>query len=140
LLAVVDTNVLLVSVSNRSKFHWLYKTITEKKIEIAFTNDILTEYEEQISSHWHSEVAANVTRSLIELSNARLTVAYFNLKLITNDEDDNKFVDCAFAANADYIVTNVHDFDVLKSISFPSIKVVNINEFKEILIKEGIIE
>ena len=89
---------------------------------------MLSEYEEQIALHWHAEVAANVSRSLIELSTARLTVTYFNLKLIPNDEDDNKFVDCAFAANADYIVTNDHDFDVLKGISFPAIKVVNIQE------------
>ena len=80
MLVVVDTNILLVSVSDRSKFHWVYKTIIEKKINIAFTNDILTEYEEQIAAHWYPEVAANVTRSLIELSTARLTVTYFNLK------------------------------------------------------------
>jgi len=76
---------------------------------------------------------------LIELSTAQLTVAYFNLRLITNDEDDDKFVDCAFAANAACLVTNDRDFDVLKSVDFPSIKVVNIDEFKAILIKEGII-
>jgi len=139
LLAVIDTNVLLVSVSDRSKFHWLYKTIIEKKIHIAFTNDMLAEYEEQIAAHWHVEVAVSVIRSLIELSTARLTVTYFNLKLIINDEDDNKFVDCAFAANADYIVTNDKDFNILKSTSFPSIKVVNVYEFKEVLIKESVI-
>lgn len=140
MLVVIDTNVLLVSVSGKSKFHWLYQAIIEGKISIAFSNDILTEYEEQISLHWNTEVAANVIRSLIELSTAQLTVAYFNLRLIANDEEDDKFVDCAFAANADYIVTNDHDFDVLKSIGFPAIKVVNIDEFKAILIKEGIIE
>lgn len=101
MLAVIDTNVLLVSVSGRSKFHWLYESIIGKKINIAFSNEVLTEYEEQIASHWNFEVAANVIRLLIELSTARLTVAYFNLKLIVNDEDDNKFVDCAFATNAD---------------------------------------
>lgn len=101
---------------------------------------MLSEYEEQFALHWHSEVAANVSRSLIALPTAQLTVIYFKLKLIHNDEDDDKFVDCAFAANADYIVTNDHDFDVLKSISFPVIKVVNIQEFKEILIKEGILK
>lgn len=139
MLAVIDTNVLLVSVSDRSKFHWLYKVIIEKKIHIAFTNDMLAEYEEQIAAHWHIEVAANVTRSLIELSTAKLTVAYFKLNLISADADDNKFVDCAFTANADYIVTNDKDFDVLKTITFPSIKVVTPDEFKKILLKEEII-
>ncbi len=136
MVAVIDTNVLLVSISERSRFHWLYKVILEKKIIIAFTNDILIEYEEQISSHWHLNVATNVIRSIIELSTGKLTVAYFSLNLIKNDADDNKFVDCAFAANADYIVTNDRDFDILKTISFPSIKVVSMQQFKEILISE----
>lgn len=138
MLVVIDTNVLLVSVSNRSKFHWLYKTILENKIKIAFTNDILTEYEEQIASHWHPDVAADVTRSLIELSSSQLTVAYYNLNLIS-DADDNKFVDCAFAANAEFIVTNDTDFNALKNISFPVIKVVTIEEFKSIIISKGIL-
>lgn len=140
MIVVIDTNVLLVSVSDRSKFHWLYKAILERKIQIAFTNEILAEYEEQIGLHWHPEVAANVIRSLIELSASHLIVSWFNLRLITSDEDDNKFVDCAFAANADYIVTNDKDFNVLKRISFPKINVVNVDRFKEILIQQKLID
>jgi len=111
LLAVVDTNVILVSVSDRSKYHWLYKSIVENKFSIAVTHDILTEYEEKIAEHWHPQVAANVIRVLLELPNVRLATSYFNLNIITADPDDNKFVDCAFASNADYIVTNDSDFN-----------------------------
>ena len=139
MLVVIDTNVLLVAVSGRSAYHWVYKAIIDKKINIAFTNDILTEYEEQIAAHWHPQVAANVIRSLLSLSSAQLTVVYFNLHLIQHDEDDNKFVDCAFAANADYIVTNDTDFNILKTILFPAMKVVSVNEFKTILIAAGIL-
>jgi putative PIN family toxin of toxin-antitoxin system len=138
-LVVIDTNVLLVSISGRSKHHWLYSAVIDKKIQIAFTNDILAEYEEQIATHWHPEVAANVIRSLIELSTSKPTIIYFHLNLIENDPDDNKFADCAFAANANYIVTNDTDFNALKQISFPAITVVNIEEFKTILMSENII-
>jgi len=133
LLAVVDTNVILVSVSDRSKYHWLYKSIVENKFSIAVTHDILTEYEEKIAEHWHPQVAANVIRVLLELSNVRLATSYFNLNIITADPDDNKFVDCAFASNADYIVTNDSDFNVLKKINFPTIRVVNMDAFKQIV-------
>lgn len=139
MLVVIDTNILLVSISNRSKYHWLYKAIIDRKIDIAFTTSILNEYEELISSHWHKDVAANVVRHLVELSTAHLVVTYFNLRIITSDEDDNKFIDCAFAANADYIVTNDKDFDILKQVSFPTINVVDINSFKEILLSNRII-
>jgi putative PIN family toxin of toxin-antitoxin system len=139
LLVVIDTNVLLVSISAKSKYHWLYQLIIQKKIQIAFSNEILMEYEEVISSNWNIDTARSVVRSLIELSSTELTVAYFKLNLIVNDADDNKFVDCAFAANAAYIITNDSDFNILKTVSFPSIKVKSIDVFKELLIQENII-
>jgi putative PIN family toxin of toxin-antitoxin system len=138
-LVVIDTNVLLVSISSKSKYHWLYRLILDKKITIAFTHDILTEYEEQLAKHWHPEVALNVTRSLTELSTAVLTNIYYNLNLIFEDEDDNKFVDCAFAANADFIITNDKHFNVLIDVEFPSIPILSIDAFKNLLAKNGII-
>jgi putative PIN family toxin of toxin-antitoxin system len=103
------------------------------KIRIAFTHDILTEYEEQIAQHWNPNVASNVVRSLTELSTVVFTSVYYNLQLITVDKDDNKFVDCAFAANADYIITNDSHFNILKNINFPLIPVLNIEEFRKLL-------
>jgi putative PIN family toxin of toxin-antitoxin system len=138
-LVVIDTNVLLVSISTRSKYHWLYRLVVDRKIRIAFTHDILTEYEEQLSIHWNPSVAINVTRSLTELSTAFFTIVYYNLKLIMADEDDNKFVDCAFAANADFIVTNDNHFNILKSVDFPSIPILRLDEFQKLLEKNGLI-
>lgn len=140
MVAVIDTNVLLVSISTKSKYNWLYQAILNRKIAIAFSNEILTEYEEVITSNWNAEAAKNAIRSLLELSSSKLIVAYFKLNLIVCDADDNKFADCAFAANADYIVTNDADFNVLKQLTFPAIKVVSIDEFKNILISGKIIE
>jgi putative PIN family toxin of toxin-antitoxin system len=138
-LVVIDTNVLLVSISEKSKYHWLYQLIISNKIQIAFTNDILSEYEEQIGLHWHNDVATNVVRLLNELSTAYSTVIYYNLNLITVDTDDNKFVDCAFAANADYIITNDNHFNILKTIDFPSIPTLRIDEFKSLLTEAKIL-
>jgi predicted nucleic acid-binding protein len=58
---------------------------------------------------------------------------YYHLRLITADPDDDKFVDCAFKANAKYIVTQDHHYDVLRQTSFPRIEVVDIEEFLRIL-------
>jgi predicted nucleic acid-binding protein len=41
------------------------------------------------------------------------------------DADDNKFVDCAVASNADYLVTHDRDFDVLKNVPFPKVKIID---------------
>ena len=136
LTVVLDTNILLVSISSRSKYHWLYQALLNGKYQIAITHEILLEYEELINKYWNTEVAINVIRSITELQNAVFTPVYYQLNLISSDEDDNKFVDCAFAANADYIVTHDHHFDILKTIPFPRIPLVDIHEFKAILIPE----
>ena len=49
------------------------------------------------------------------------------------DPDDDKFVDCAFKANARYIVTEDHHYDILKQTPFPYIDVVGIDEFIKVL-------
>ena len=59
--------------------------------------------------------------------------AYFKWRLIEADHDDDKFVDCAFAANATYIVSDDKHFDVLKSITFPRIAVLKLVQFLQTL-------
>jgi len=58
---------------------------------------------------------------------------YYKWNLISTDLDDNKFVDCALNAGADFIVTNDKHFNVLKSLAFPPIKVIDIDSFKQII-------
>lgn len=43
---VVDTNVLLTSISSLSKTHKIFQKLINGEIEIAVTTDILLEYEE----------------------------------------------------------------------------------------------
>ncbi|MBP5502383.1 MAG: PIN domain-containing protein, partial [Bacteroidales bacterium] len=54
---------------------------------------------------------------------------HFRMQLITADPDDNKFVDCAFAAGADYLVSEDRHFDVLRTIPFPKLNLVTLDEF-----------
>lgn len=111
---VIDTNVLLVSISSRSRYHWLYKAIIQKKLDIFLTTEILHEYEEKITEHWSAEVARSVIRTLTELSSVHLITTYYRFRLIAADADDNKFADCAFAATVNYLITNDKHFDILK--------------------------
>jgi predicted nucleic acid-binding protein len=62
-----------------------------------------------------------------------LITPWYKWNLIAADHDDNKFADCALNAGADYIVTNDHHFNVLKTLGFPPVTVVNIETFKDIL-------
>ena len=46
---------------------------------------------------------------------------------------DNKFVDCAFAGRAEYLVTEDSHFKVLHGLDFPSIGIRSIQEFADLL-------
>lgn len=127
---VIDTNVLLVSISSKSQYHWIYQGLIHHEFELAITTDILSEYEEIISDKYSATVARNVIRTLLLLPNVIQTNVYYNWNLIQNDRDDDKFVDCAIASNADAIITHDKHFNILENISFPPVKTMNISEFK----------
>ena len=53
--------------------------------------------------------------------------------MITEDPDDNKFVDCAIAADAELIVTNDKHFDVLRTVSWPKLTIIKLKEFAALI-------
>lgn len=55
------------------------------------------------------------------------------MHLIKADEDDNKFVDCAFAAGASSIVSNDSHFKVLSSIGFPKILILRLEAYAKMI-------
>jgi putative PIN family toxin of toxin-antitoxin system len=130
---VLDTNVLLVSISSRSESHWIFQKLLQEEFEVVISNDIIYEYEEIISAKYSVEVAKNVIRALLLLPNVIKSDIYYKWSLIKTDKDDNKFVDCAVTSNAHFIVTNDKHFKPLKEIDFPPVKIIYISEFKEIL-------
>lgn len=60
---------------------------------------------------------------------------YYFWQLIEQDVDDNKFVDCAIACNADYLASNDKHFDVLVPLDFPKVTVIKAQAFLEIVQK-----
>ncbi len=133
LRVVLDTNVLLVSISSKSKYHWIFQKLLEFGYELFITNEILTEYEEIISQKYNSAVAKNVVRALLLLPNVYKVDIYYNWNLITDDADDNKFVDCSIAANAHVLVTQDRHFAILKIIEFPKVAVIGVEEFEKVI-------
>lgn len=133
LRVVLDTNVLLVSISSKSKYHWIFEGLLKSEYELFITNDILAEYEEVISKKFNASVAKNVIRTLLLLPNVYKVDVYYNWNLIFDDPDDNKFVDCAVSANVHVLVTHDKHFDVLKEIDFPRIGISDTEVFRTII-------
>ena len=90
---------------------------------------VLNEYEEILASKTTREIAQNVVEAIARLHTTVYQETYIHFGLITQDVDDNKFVDCAVAADAEYIVTNDAHFSVLKEIEWPKISIITIKEF-----------
>jgi len=130
---VIDTNCLLVSLSVSSRYHCLWQAFCDKQFTICYTTDIINEYSEILPRFFHHQMVNDVINDLLFAPNVVKADIYFRWNLITADPDDNKFVDCALNAGADFIVTNDRHFNVLKSLPFPPIKVINIDTFKNIL-------
>ena len=130
---VLDTNCLLVSVQDYSKYNWLWQSFRNKRFILCYTDEILNEYQEIISNYYSAALAKYVIDAILNAPNAEPIPIYFKWQLITADPDDNKFVDCAVSANASYIVTNDRHFNVLKYVEFPKLNVVDIDTFKSIL-------
>ena len=97
--------------------------------ELCVTTEILEEYEEIISRYTSATVGRMVVEAILRANNVQRIDAHFRFGLITADYDDNKFVDCAIVANAEFIVTNDAHFDVLAEIPFPRVVVRTIDEF-----------
>lgn len=55
------------------------------------------------------------------------------LILISNDPDDDKFVDCAIASSADYLVTHDNHFNILKTVEFPKVEIIDINSLMKLI-------
>ena len=135
---VIDTNVLLVSFSQNSAYRWIFDSFLEEEITLCVTTDILMEYEEIISKHMGRQIATTVLNLLENAPNLELITKYFKWNLIHIDPDDNKFVDCAIASGAKYLVSNDKHFNVLKNIPFPKVEFITAIEFKQALGKENL--
>ncbi len=133
---VLDTNCLISSLSKRGQYYPVWKGLQEGAYTLCVSTDILEEYAEIISQKMSAQVATNVIHLLLESSNVELVSPYFSLHLIEADHDDDKFVDCAFSANATYIVSNDKHYEVLNKINFPRILVLRLIEFLNLLQSE----
>ena len=130
---VLDTNCLLRAVPPKSDYHCILTGLQEGRYTLCFSNEVLLEYEELLIRFYGKQLTNYVFNFFLYSTNAFLVTPYFQWNLIYADPDDNKFVDCALNAGADFIVTSDKHFNVLKSLSFPPIKVIDIDTFKDLL-------
>ena len=126
---VIDTNCLVQIISKRSPYRPIWDAFLEKRFTLCVSNEILEEYQEVIEKNTTAEIAENIVLLIFNQRNVRYVDPHFRLRLIAADPDDDKFVDCAFAAGANLIVSEDSHFNVLSHSPFPYIEVLSMAGF-----------
>lgn len=126
---VLDTNCLIQTLPSKSPYHKVWSDVLDGKICMCVNTDILEEYEEILAQKTTPEIARNVVEAIANLTTTIMQNTYVHFELLPADSDDNKFVDCAVASDAEYIVTNDKHFNPLKEIPWPKVEIIKLAEF-----------
>ena len=130
---VLDTNCLIQCISPRSLHYAVWASLVSGQNTLCVTNEIITEYLEILQRLTDYDTAETIIKTIINSPFVEFITPFYHFDIITQDPDDNKFVDCAIAANARFIVTNDHHFNVLKNVKYPPIDIITLTDFMALL-------
>ena len=125
--AVFDTNVYisaLITKGGRAEQAWLLAI--EGKIEVYTSVPIVTEMAQKLRKkfHWEDNQIRAAIRHIAKI--AQVVKPEVKLNVLA-DKPDNRILECARHAGAEYIVTG--DRHLLRLASFEGIKIVSIADF-----------
>jgi putative PIN family toxin of toxin-antitoxin system len=132
---VLDTNCLIQSIPSKSSYRCVWDSILSGENVLCISNEIVEEYSEILVKLTNQETANHVINAILNSPFVEFITPYYRFNMIKSDPDDNKFVDCAIAGNARYIVSNDHHYDILRNTSFPHVDVLALSDFVALLSK-----
>ena len=130
---VLDTNSLIQCVSRRSRYHDLWVSFADGRNQMCVTTELLNEYVEILQRVTNETYASLVLEVILNNPNTLFIDIFYKFNLITADPDDNKFIDCAVAAQAKYIVTEDRHYNVLHEVEFPKVDIIGLDEAMKII-------
>lgn len=86
----------------------IHQLVFPEKVELLLSAEIQTEYSKVIAykkfekHSWYHEQSIGTLKELFIVAKIITTTSNFNL---SSDKDDNKFLDLAYAGNADFLIT-----------------------------------
>lgn len=129
LRVVVDTNVLIAIIGLASPYRWIFDSVINGELTMCVTTEIVLEYREILARKNGAEVAENMVQFFSVHPFVEKVEPFYRFKVIEQDSDDDKFIDCAVAASADCIVSNDRHFQNPRLQNFPKVKVLTADEF-----------
>ena len=128
---VLDTNILVAIIGRKSPFRWIFDAIIRGDIVLCISTEILLEYQEILEEKTSQDVAENVVNFITVMPTTERFEIYYAFSFIESDPDDNKFVNCAIAANAQFLVSNDRQYEALKQIDFPVVNWITLPAFEQ---------
>ncbi len=134
LKCVLDTNVVVSAHLNPDGFeHLIFRLGLARQIHIYLSNEIFGEYQEVLHREKFGIDPVRLSESLRSIRKAGILVRPKRTLSVSKDPDDNKFLECAESARADYLVTgNKRHFPK----TFGKTRIVNAKELIEIIVLE----
>jgi uncharacterized protein len=133
---VLDANVWVSALLWGGKPAAVIKAAEEGKISIVTSEEIVGEINRVLAYPKLSKIYKAEDLHHEDLIEAVLKIAKFvkvtkKFNIVLEHTADNKFIDCAFAAGSDYIVSG--DKHLLKIVSYKKTQILSVNEFLQLI-------
>lgn len=133
---ILDTNIFV------SGLHWqgasakVIDAWSDGKFELVSSEDIIEELTNTLLGFKKKALPLKIILERVTIITAGATIVHPSIQhnAVKADPDDNKFIDAAVEANADYIVTQ--DNDLLRIKEFQGVKIVKPEEFLKVVKEE----
>ena len=125
--AVIDTNIFLSALFWEGKPKQVVKLALLKKIVGVSSTPILQELENKLLKKFKYPEEQTIRYLQLIVENFSIVKPEKKITIVKDDPDDNKIIEAAIEAKADYIVTG--DKHLLKIGNYHKIKIVKPNEF-----------
>lgn len=136
LKAVLDTNVWVSALLWGGKPAEIIKAAEQNKIYIVISEEIVNEINQVLNYPKLKQIYQVESLNHEELIEAVLKIVHFvkvtkRIKIVLEHPTDNKFIECALEAKADYIVSG--DKHLLKVGAYKKIPIISVTNFLQIL-------
>lgn len=136
---VLDTNILISATFWNGDSEKIVTMAENGEIELILSKGILDEFSAVLDYKEIQDKIKNknleMKRSVEKISSiAKLVVPSRKLKIVKDDPDDDKILECALEGNADFIISN--NWHLLSLKSFLGISIIKPNEFLGILLRK----
>jgi len=130
---VVDANIFISGIYRGGNPRNVLKTLVDGIGTLFITDEIVDEIEHALKKPKLGLTAEEVKGWITEIEKLGEKIVIspkYRVTGICRDPDDNKYLECALAANADYIISG--DRDLLDLKEYHKVKIVNARDYLDI--------